>query len=51
MHESHMEPVTGRVSPELLSQILLGAQLTFVCIQNNKYIDTSSLNMKIFFMN
>ena len=32
MHESHMEPVTGRVSPELLSQILLG-ELTFVCIQ------------------
>ena len=27
MHESHMEPVTGRVSPELLSQILLGAHL------------------------
>ena len=30
MHESHMEPVTGGVSPELLSQILLGV---YLCLQ------------------
>lgn len=65
MHESHMEPIT-RVSPELLSQISLGAHLCkieniiwYVRLKissirnsmNSKYIDTSSLNMKIFFMN